>query len=149
VLVLVGQIQNHESLSRDGEHMNPHEVVEHPACRRVLGALAFLVRKCGLMLLQDRADAVFLGRYALDAGPAPRVTYPHICWGCPTGSAVAKERCRVGREVAHPGPSPDPDERISRIRLFRRCDAWLRVSTTFRSAGDMSFNVKALDMDPS
>ena len=62
MLVLVGQIQNHESLSRDVEHMNPHEVVEHPACRRVLDALAFLVRKCGLMLLQDRADAVFEGR---------------------------------------------------------------------------------------
>ena len=30
-----------------------------------------------------------------------------------------KGRCRVGREVTRPGPSPDPDERISRIRLFR------------------------------
>ena len=30
-----------------------------------------------------------------------------------------KGRCRVGREVAHPGPSPDPDEEISTIRLFR------------------------------
>ena len=28
-------------------------------------------------------------------------------------------RCRVGREVAHPGPSPDPDKEISTIRLFR------------------------------
>jgi hypothetical protein len=61
VLVLVGQIQNHESLSRDAEHMNPNEVVEHPVCRRVLNALAFLVRKCSLMLLQDHADAVFEG----------------------------------------------------------------------------------------
>jgi hypothetical protein len=42
VLVLVGQIENHESLSRDVEHMNPHEVMEYPACGRVLGALAFL-----------------------------------------------------------------------------------------------------------
>ena len=41
VLVLVGQMQHDESLSRNGEHMNPHEVVEHPACRRVLDALAF------------------------------------------------------------------------------------------------------------
>ena len=62
MLVLVGQIQNHESLSRDVEHMNPHEVVEHPACRRVLDALAFLVRKGGLMLLEGRADAVLQGR---------------------------------------------------------------------------------------
>jgi hypothetical protein len=30
-----------------------------------------------------------------------------------------KVRCRVGREVAHPGPSPDPDKEISTIRLFR------------------------------
>ena len=41
MLVLVGQIEHHESLSRDVEHMNPNEVVEHPACRRVLNALAF------------------------------------------------------------------------------------------------------------
>src|SRR5262249_48131633 len=33
--------------------------------------------------------------------------------------------CRVGREVTRPGPSPDPDEEISTIRLFRRCDSWL------------------------
>ena len=33
--------------------------------------------------------------------------------------------CRVGREVSHPGPTPNPDERISRIRLFRRCGSWL------------------------
>jgi len=30
-----------------------------------------------------------------------------------------KCHCRVGREVAHPGPSPDPDKEISTIRLFR------------------------------
>src|SRR5262245_20679057 len=36
-----------------------------------------------------------------------------------------KVRCRVGREVSHPGPSPDPDKEISTIRLFRRCDSWL------------------------
>ena len=30
-----------------------------------------------------------------------------------------KGRCRVGREVAHPGPSPDPDKEMSTIRLFR------------------------------
>ena len=43
MLVLVGQIQNHEALSRDVEDMNPDEVVEHPACRRVLNALAAIV----------------------------------------------------------------------------------------------------------
>ena len=40
-------------------------------------------------------------------------------------AAVAKQRCRVGREVAHPSPSPDPDKEISTIRLFRRCGSWL------------------------
>ena len=51
VLVLVGQIEHQGSLSRDGELMNPHEVMEHPACGRVLDALAFLVRKgCPVVL---------------------------------------------------------------------------------------------------
>jgi hypothetical protein len=62
VLVLVSQMQHHESLSRDVEHMNPHEVVEHPACRRGLDALAFVVRQGGRLLLQNRADAVCEGR---------------------------------------------------------------------------------------
>jgi hypothetical protein len=61
VLVLVGQMQPHEALSRDGEYMNPDEVGEDPACRRVLNARAFVVRKGGRLLLQDRADAVFEG----------------------------------------------------------------------------------------
>src|SRR5919109_579623 len=37
----------------------------------------------------------------------------------------SSNRCRVGREVTHPGPSPDPDKEISTIRLFRRCDSRL------------------------
>jgi hypothetical protein len=44
----------------------------------------------------------------------------HKRWG-----SGAKMPCRVGREVSHPGPSPDPDKEISTIRLFRRCDSWL------------------------
>jgi hypothetical protein len=60
--------------------------------------------------------------------------------------ASAKGRCRVGWEVARPSPSPDPDKRISRIRLFRRCGSGLRVSPTFRSPGDMCSNVNALGM---
>ena len=35
--------------------------------------------------------------------------------------------CRVGREVTRPGPSPDPDEEISSIRLLRRCGSWLHT----------------------
>ena len=35
------------------------------------------------------------------------------------GLVAPKGRCRVGREVTHPGPSPDPDKEISTIRLFR------------------------------
>ena|SRR5215510_8616526 len=57
-----------------------------------------------------------------------------------------KYRCRVGREVTRPGPSPDPDKEISTIRLFRRCGSWLYVATTFTSSGDMLSNVSALDM---
>jgi hypothetical protein len=32
---------------------------------------------------------------------------------------LSRRICRVGREVSHPGPSPDPDKEISTIRLFR------------------------------
>jgi hypothetical protein len=35
------------------------------------------------------------------------------------GASAPKGRCRVGREVTRPGPSPDPDKEISTIRLFR------------------------------
>jgi hypothetical protein len=63
-----------------------------------------------------------------------------------SGGAMRKCRCRVGREVTHPGPSPDPDKEISTIRLFRRCGSWLYVSTTFTSSGDMLSNVSALGM---
>jgi hypothetical protein len=58
VLVLVGQIENHESLSRDVEHMNPHEVMEYPACGRVLGALALLVWEGRPVVLEGIADAI-------------------------------------------------------------------------------------------
>ena len=60
-----------------------------------------------------------------------------------------KCRCRVGRAVTHPGPSPDPDKEISTIRLFRRCGSWLYVATTSTSSGDMLSNVSALGMVPS
>src|SRR4029434_1829918 len=62
VPVLVGQIQNHESLSWDVEHMNANEVVEHPACGRVLNAFAFLVGEGRSVLLEGLADTVFEGR---------------------------------------------------------------------------------------
>jgi hypothetical protein len=61
VKVLVSQIENHESLSWDEEHMNPHEVVKHPACGRVLDALAFLVGKRCPVRLERAADAVLSG----------------------------------------------------------------------------------------
>src|SRR5262249_57397331 len=57
-----------------------------------------------------------------------------------------KYRCRVGRAVTHPGPSPDPDERISRIRLFRRCGSWLHLSTTLPTSRDQFSNVSPLGM---
>src|SRR5262249_52109933 len=61
---------------------------------------------------------------------------------CGSGGALPqtpeqKYRCRVGREVTRPGPSPDPDKEISTIRLFHRCGSWLYVATTFTSSGDM------------
>ena len=59
--VLVSQIQNHESWAWNIEYMNPHEVVEHPACRRVLEALAFLVWECGRMLLEGGTNPILHG----------------------------------------------------------------------------------------
>ena len=58
VQVLVGQIENRESLPRDEEHMNPHEVMEYPACGRVLDALAFLVRKGRSVLLDSTGISI-------------------------------------------------------------------------------------------
>jgi hypothetical protein len=56
VLVLVGQIQNHESLSRHVKHMNPNEVVKHPACSWSLDTLPFLDEwLCGTKLHVSRA----------------------------------------------------------------------------------------------
>src|SRR5262245_60407996 len=54
---------------------------------------------------------------------APRRGHQRAGWqqgGMGWADAVGgKGRCRVGREVAHPDPSPDPDKEISTIRLFR------------------------------
>ena len=58
MLVLVGQIQHHEFLSRDVKHMNPNEVVKHPACGRGLDRLAFLVWKRRPVLLERAADTI-------------------------------------------------------------------------------------------
>src|SRR5215468_4127958 len=45
----------------------------------------------------------------------------------PLESNKSQYLCRVGWEVTHPSPSPDPDKEISTIRLFRRCDSWLHT----------------------
>src|SRR5262249_58589181 len=55
--------------------------------------------------------------------PSPRAR--NSCRRRAARGAGRKGLCRVGREVSHPGPSPDPDKEISTIRLFRRCDSWL------------------------
>ena len=41
--------------------MNPHKVMEHPACGRVLDTFAFLVWKCGLVLFKGGANPVLQG----------------------------------------------------------------------------------------
>src|SRR5262245_26328746 len=61
VLVLVGQIQNHESLSWAIEYMNRREIVKHPAVGRGLDALAFLVREGGRLLLEGGANPILQG----------------------------------------------------------------------------------------
>ena len=58
VQVLVGQIEHEEPLPREVEHMNPHKVVEDPPCGGELDALAFLIRKGGLVLLDRVTDAI-------------------------------------------------------------------------------------------
>src|SRR5215470_6877812 len=52
VLVLVGQIEDHEPLSWDIEHMNPHKIVKHPPCSGVRNASPFLIWEGRSMLLQ-------------------------------------------------------------------------------------------------
>jgi hypothetical protein len=42
---------------------------------------------------------------------------------------------RVGRTVTLSGPSPDPDEEISTIRLLRQCDSWMLDPKFARSLG--------------
>ena len=62
MLVLFGQMEHEEPLSRDVEHMHPHQVVEDPPCGGVLDAATFLVRKSCPVLLERAADAVLSGR---------------------------------------------------------------------------------------
>jgi len=56
VLVLVGQIEDHEPLSWDIEHMNPHKVVKHPPSSGVRNALPFLIWEGRSVLLEGRAE---------------------------------------------------------------------------------------------
>ena len=62
MLVLVGPIEHPASLSWDGEHMHPPEVMEDPAGGRVLDAFTFVVWQGGAMLLEGRAETVCEGR---------------------------------------------------------------------------------------
>jgi hypothetical protein len=57
--VLSGQIEDHEPLSWDREHMNPNKVMQHPPCSGVRNALPFLIWEGRSMLLQGRADTLF------------------------------------------------------------------------------------------
>src|SRR5262245_15719950 len=61
VLVLVGQIEHHESLARDEEHMHPHEGVEHPACSWSVDTPALVVWKGRAVLWERTADAGLQG----------------------------------------------------------------------------------------
>src|SRR5215813_10542634 len=63
------------------------------------------------------------GLQAALAGAARRVPRPRPGGGGAGGRGGggrrggAKRACRVGREVSHPGPSPEPDKEIATIRL--------------------------------
>ena len=60
--VLLREVEDDVGLSRDTQDMHPHKVVEHPLCGGVLDAVAFLVRKGGLGVLERVANAVLSGR---------------------------------------------------------------------------------------
>src|SRR5499433_3965766 len=105
----------------------------------------------GLKYTDDHSDARWLAhllRLGVSLNLSQFVVGDKIMVARSQSTFNSPNLCRVGRAVTHPGPSPDPDERISRIRLFRRCGSWLHVSTTFTSSGDMVSNVKALAMVP-
>jgi hypothetical protein len=62
VLVLIRQVDHDRPLLRGVEHMNPDNVVAHPACGRVLDACAFWVWKCYRMCLEGWTNPILQGR---------------------------------------------------------------------------------------
>src|SRR5206468_3599015 len=96
-LVLVGQIQHHESSARDVKHMNPHEVVTHPACSWRLDTLALCIRPVPLALAtgprrvrSSRGCNNGAGRHAPDG---PRSETPGLLrYGRRSGQAVRQDR---------------------------------------------------------
>jgi hypothetical protein len=83
-------------------------LLSRPRCAWRWGALAGLPQRAG------HAGRAMDGVWPPAGGAGGRAA----------GVAAPKGRCRVGRAVAQLGPSPDPDKRISRIRLFRQCGSW-------------------------
>src|SRR5262245_15673885 len=67
VLVLVGQIEDHEPLSWDREPMNPNNIGKHPPWSRVRQAAPCVIWEGRSLLLPGRADAI--GEPCLDEPP--------------------------------------------------------------------------------
>ena len=59
--VLRREVEDNGGLSRDAQDMNPHKVVEPPPCGGMLDALAFLVRKGRLVVLERVTHAGLSG----------------------------------------------------------------------------------------
>ena len=62
VQVLLREVEDDVGLSRDMQNMHPHKGVEPPPRGGVLDAVAFVVRKSGLVVLERVAHAVLSGR---------------------------------------------------------------------------------------
>jgi hypothetical protein len=61
VLMFLGEINDNRPLAYLTQQVNPHKIMQHPTCRRMLNPFPCLVGKRGLMRFNRLADAVFQG----------------------------------------------------------------------------------------
>ena len=59
---LLGEMEHQGPLPRKASQVDPHKVMEHPACRGVLHPLAFVVWQRGLLLFECPTDAILSSR---------------------------------------------------------------------------------------
>jgi hypothetical protein len=61
VLMRLGEVEDHRPVACLTPHVEPHNILPHPACRRLLTPLPLVVGNRRLMGVERLADAVFPG----------------------------------------------------------------------------------------